>query len=248
MTDDLQQAIDWLNTKAPKANIKGRDYTQVATRVEAFRRFFGTHYGITTEMMPSEAGNLVRVRATITNADGGVLATGMAEEDRNVGNINKTSALENCETSAIGRALAAFGLHGGEFATANEVEGARHQEQATQQQPAKTHKASANRGQQTDKSRVRIETPERPDAIPVPAPGDGQTMDQVWRAWAGAYKTCVQMAPDVETVNEWERANEQTLANLAKHSTQAEQHLRDAAKKARGALSQSPTEKMEAAE
>lgn len=136
MTDEtLQEAINWLNTSAPKTNIKGRDYTQVATRVEAFRRFFGTHYGITTELLPVEAENLVRVRATIANGDGAVLATGMAEEDRRAGSINKTSALENCETSAIGRALAALGLHGGEFATANEVEGARAQESAQKQAP-----------------------------------------------------------------------------------------------------------------
>lgn len=36
--------------------------------------------------------------------------------------VNKTSALENCETSAIGRALASLGLHGGEFASSFEVD------------------------------------------------------------------------------------------------------------------------------
>ena len=38
--------------------------------------------------------------------------------------VNKTSALENCETSAIGRALANLGIHGGEFASAFEFDNA----------------------------------------------------------------------------------------------------------------------------
>ena len=37
------------------------------------------------------------------------------------GYVNKTSALENCETSSLGRALAAFGLHGSEFSSADEL-------------------------------------------------------------------------------------------------------------------------------
>jgi len=130
--DTLKQAIEDLGS-APKTNIKGRQYSQVATRVEVFRKHFGLNYGVTTELLPVPDESLVRVRATITDSNGAVLATGMAEEDRRNGNINKTAALENCETSAIGRALAAFGLHGGEYATANEVEG----KVAAQEAPAK---------------------------------------------------------------------------------------------------------------
>jgi len=122
MMATLNEAIKELND-APRVNIKGKQYSQVATRVEVFRKHFGVDYGITTELLPVPDESLVRVRATITNANGVVLATGMAEEDRRNGNINKTAALENCETSAIGRALAAFGLHGGEYATSDEVQG-----------------------------------------------------------------------------------------------------------------------------
>ena len=60
--------------------------------------------------------------------DGVTIATGLAVEVRGSSQINKTSALENCETSAIGRALAAFGLGGSEYASANEVENAIHQQ------------------------------------------------------------------------------------------------------------------------
>ena len=81
-------------------------------------------------------GDIVIVKSilTIHGQDGDRIYTGMAEEDRTKGQINKTSALENCETSSIGRALAAAGLGGEEYASANEVENAIHQ----QKQPATT--------------------------------------------------------------------------------------------------------------
>jgi hypothetical protein len=43
--------------------------------------------------------------------DGVVVATGHAEEIRNQGNVNKTSSLENCETSSLGRCLSNFPMH-----------------------------------------------------------------------------------------------------------------------------------------
>jgi hypothetical protein len=132
MADTLKAAIDDLK-QAPRTNIKGKGYSTVATRIEVFRKHFGLEYGITTELLTSPEPDLVRVRATIHDPDGRVYATGMGEEDRRMGNINKTSALENCETSAIGRALAAFGLHGGEYATADEVQTAIHQQEQPQQ-------------------------------------------------------------------------------------------------------------------
>jgi hypothetical protein len=67
--------------------------------------------------------------ARIANEQGEVLATGHSEEYRHTSQINKTSALENAETSAIGRALAALGLGGTEFATADEVANAISQQQ-----------------------------------------------------------------------------------------------------------------------
>jgi N-acetylglucosamine kinase-like BadF-type ATPase len=51
-------------------------------------------------------------------------ATGLAHEVRDSTNINKTSHVENCETSAIGRALAALGLAGTEYASGDEVSNA----------------------------------------------------------------------------------------------------------------------------
>ena len=49
-------------------------------------------------------------------------ATGWAFEIDGTGMANKTSALENCETSAVGRALANLGLSGNKRASREEME------------------------------------------------------------------------------------------------------------------------------
>ncbi len=121
MRKELDHAIAALR-EAPTVNIKGKKYTQVATRVEIFRQHFGTDWALVTDILPAEHP-FVRARAEIRNPRGDVIATGTAQENSTLG-INKTSAIENCETSAIGRALANLGLHGGEYATAEEVDGA----------------------------------------------------------------------------------------------------------------------------
>ena len=101
--------------------IHNKEYKTVALRINEFREQYPA-YAIETEVLC--AGELVSVKATIKSDDGRVLSTGLAEENRAFGNINKTSALENAETSAVGRALAFFGLGGTEIASADEVAGA----------------------------------------------------------------------------------------------------------------------------
>lgn len=101
-------------------NIRGKEYKTVALRVDEFRKHEDYKgFGIQTEVMSS--ADLVMVKASIVSDSGHVVATGYAEEDRAAGNINKTSAIENAETSAVGRALAFLGFGGTEIASANEV-------------------------------------------------------------------------------------------------------------------------------
>jgi hypothetical protein len=98
----------------------GKKYLEVKHRVTVFRRAYGANLGIETEVI--DAGDkYVRVRAVIRDKLGNIVASGLAEEVRGTSPVNKGSALENCETSAIGRALACFGLHGGEYASLNEI-------------------------------------------------------------------------------------------------------------------------------
>lgn len=108
-------------------NIRGKEYQTVALRVQKFREAH-PDWALITQIVSRDDSTVVMV-ASIVNDQGRVLATGHAEENRNASQINQTSALENCETSAIGRALAAAGFGGTEFASANEVQNAISQQQ-----------------------------------------------------------------------------------------------------------------------
>ena len=103
-------------------NIRGKEYQTVALRVQKFREAH-PDWAIITAIVSRDDSTVVMV-ASIINAEGRIIATGHAEENRSASQINQTSALENCETSAIGRALAAAGFGGTEFASANEVQNA----------------------------------------------------------------------------------------------------------------------------
>lgn len=107
-------------------NIRGKDYQTVALRVQKFREVH-PDWEISTEIIKAD-DTVVIIKAGIYTELGKCIAIGHAEEFRASSQINSTSALENCETSAIGRALAAAGWGGAEFASANEVQNAIHQQ------------------------------------------------------------------------------------------------------------------------
>lgn len=100
-------------------SIHGKEYATVAERVGKFREDHAD-WTIATEIIDINEKTVV-VKASILNAEVRVISTGFAEEVRTSSNINKTSALENCETSAVGRALAFFGMAGTDIASADEV-------------------------------------------------------------------------------------------------------------------------------
>ena len=128
----------------------GKMYTQVVHRMEALRQVFGITLGVDTQILVDD-GNKVVIKAIITNSDGMVIGSGMAEEIRGQGHVNTTSALENAETSAIGRALASIGLAGGEYASANEMEAVpRKAEVMAKKVDAKPVKVMAEQIQSTD--------------------------------------------------------------------------------------------------
>ena len=124
----LVQAMQALQN-TPKMEIKGKPYTAIASRIEVFRRFY-PEAAISTEILINDE-QVVVVKSTITH-EGKILGTGHAEEVKGAGLVNSTSALENCETSSIGRALATIALHGGEFASFEEVSNAIRQQQQGQ--------------------------------------------------------------------------------------------------------------------
>lgn len=123
----LQLAIEELK-KMPTVDIKGKSYTQVSTRVTVFRKHF-PNASITTNIIHDDPQRVV-VQATIS-IDDKIVSTGHSEEIRGEGWINTTSALENAETSSIGRALAGLSLSGNEYASSFEVVNAKEQQKHT---------------------------------------------------------------------------------------------------------------------
>ena len=126
----LQLAVEELKTM-PTIDIEGKSYTTVANRIIIFRRYF-SDYSIVTDILQNDDIKVV-VQTKITTPSGVVIATGLAEEFRGKNIINTTSALENAETSSIGRALACLSLGGSEYASANEVENAISQQEQIKQ-------------------------------------------------------------------------------------------------------------------
>ena len=134
---DLEKANSMLST----VDIKGKQYIDVSQRVKAFRCVYPQGC-IETEMISNENG-LCIFRAKAYNEEGKLIATGTAYEKESSSFINKTSYIENCETSAVGRALgmAGFGIDTS-IASANEVLNAI----ANQNAPTK---ASSSKGNNT---------------------------------------------------------------------------------------------------
>ena len=98
----------------------GKKYTMVSTRIEAFRKILGLDFGINSEILVNDDTRVV-MKTTIWDKNGFQIGCGHAEEIRAQGRVNKVSAIENCETSSIGRALASIGLSGSEFASGDEL-------------------------------------------------------------------------------------------------------------------------------
>lgn len=134
--------VQTLNANLKYTNIKGKNYITVNQRVLAFRELY-PNGRITTEIVKlapenNGAGNTVIVKAFIYDGEA-LIATGHAFENpgKNT-NINKFSALENCETSAVGRALGFLGIGATDsIASLEEIQGAGDEiTQETQPTPA----------------------------------------------------------------------------------------------------------------
>lgn len=104
--------IEKVNSEIKKTDIKGKQYAEVSERILAFRKL-NPNGRIITEII-DKTDNDVTVKATIYDEQEKELATGYASEIKK-GLVNTISMLENCETSAIGRALGfcGFGIDNG---------------------------------------------------------------------------------------------------------------------------------------
>jgi hypothetical protein len=111
------------NHKFKTTNIRGKQYVEVNERIKFFRTEEQYKYWtISTEVNMLEGKDECISKCVIADTEQRVIATGHAHEVKSASNINKTSYVENCETSAVGRALAMMGIGiDTSIASANEV-------------------------------------------------------------------------------------------------------------------------------
>lgn len=96
------------NQSIQTTDIKGKAYAEVNQRIKAFRMIH-PNGAIVPEILSLENG-IVTMKATVYDNDHNIIAVGTAQEKESSSFINKTSYIENCETSAVGRALGFCGF------------------------------------------------------------------------------------------------------------------------------------------
>jgi len=133
------------NYKFKTTNIRGKQYVEVNERIKFFRQEEEyKNWTISTEFTALDAEQCV-CKAIVADTNQRVIATGHAHEERSASHINKTSYVENCETSAIGRALAMMGIGiDTSIASANEVNDAIAKQESTPTKKAAKTKKSAD--------------------------------------------------------------------------------------------------------
>ena len=133
-----------VNDEMKKIDIKGNSYSQVAERIKAFRKLYPEGF-ICTDLLSNENGVCI-IKTTVgfvdENGERRVLGTGIAYEKEGSSFINKTSYIENCETSSCGRALGMCGLGiDSDVASAEETQNAQLQQDALKPITAEKKKA-----------------------------------------------------------------------------------------------------------
>lgn len=95
-------------TTLKTTNIQGTPYVEVNERLKHFRSTY-IGYSLISEVVDINDTSIT-IKATIFDDKQNPIASGIAQEVKGSSFINKTSHVENCETSAWGRALANFGI------------------------------------------------------------------------------------------------------------------------------------------
>jgi len=145
-TDKLVQAVNEFkkSLNGQTIPIHGKEYATVALRVAIARRVLGTDLDIVTKIVSIDKETVV-MQADIFINDKHI-ATGHAEEKRAASRINQTSALENAETSCVGRALAFCSFISDGIASAEEVSAAIVQQDNKVQTALKELEAVSHKG------------------------------------------------------------------------------------------------------
>lgn len=163
--------------KLSTINIKGKEYVQVHERI----RYFREHYPngrILTDIVELEGSGCIMRTQVWTKEDGLPVASGYAWEKMGTSNVNKTSFIENCETSAIGRALGILGIGiDASVASAEEVANAIAEQEAPE--PAKKAPPASLK----DESNMEEVPNQKPAEEPKKAPPEAD-----WMSWKVPFK------------------------------------------------------------
>ena len=166
---------------------KGKFYADVAGRVQAFRELC-PNGSISTEVVRLD-GDMCVIKATVCDEEGRVLGTGHAYERESSTQINRTSFIENCETSAVGRALGMIGI-GSEssMATAEEMVNALNQQKEIED------KIKAELESRNKKEEDQPKTEEKPAAEEIDVMAEAEKISK-----AAASKKKTDPATDIST-------------------------------------------------
>lgn len=181
------EGIQNVNKRIQKIKIKGKDYATVAARVQAFRELCPD--GLIHAEIISINDGVVLMQAQVKDENGKLLATGYAQEKENASMINKTSYIENCETSAVGRALAMLGLGSEEnIASSQEVYAAQAQQAQMENSAPQAEDHANEMCNEIDLASLEALTKK---AFP------GKSMEQVYNSWPNITKAQYAAAIDV---------------------------------------------------
>ena len=175
--EDLQRANSTLSTM----DIKGKAYVLVNERIKAFRMLYpnGT---ITTELLQDDGTRCI-FRAVVRDDEDRCLGTGHAYEVESSNYINKTSYIENCETSAVGRALAMCGIGiDTSVASYEEVDMAIRKQDQMQDRPqakATTKQKSSGAGEKTLEVSTQIPSEAEIANMPISEPKRKMILDKL---------------------------------------------------------------------
>ena len=181
--------IEKANKALKPTDVKGKDYVEVNQRVKAFRMVYPMGYIITNILKHENGVVMMQAEAGYYREDGEkvILGTGLAFETQNGSFINKTSYIENCETSAVGRALgmAGFGIDAS-MASYEEVANAQLNQEA-QNKPQKAQKQS----KASQPSQPKEEPTEKPQSFKCDACGSTFTDAQMAQATIKKFGKCI---------------------------------------------------------
>ena len=183
----------------------GKKYLEVKYRVQILREKYGLNVGINTEILHQDEKRVI-VQAKIIDMSNRILGSGIAEELRGSNNVNTTSAIENGETSAIGRACSSLGLHGGEYASLNEMH-------------AVTRKESVLENNTKQQTRPKLVV--NKEAPPI----DLSEVD--WIDWAAKSNVILKGMKSESELRRWLADNEENLEQLKKYNSTIYETLGD---------------------